>query len=520
MLRKNPPGAARRHRTTLALTGLLCVATLLPGRTITVDDDDPSADYSSIQPAIDAAVAGDLVSVAPGVYAENLNLKSGVSVIGAGADVTTVDAGARLHVALLLNCDATTLLQGFTLTNGQRVSGAGVYVLGGAPIIDSNRIVGNTAVRAFDFSEGGGILLQNTRAVVSNNLISNNSADFGAGIEVGSGASIITRNRITGNAATISGGGLHFYNSFGAAVNGNSILLNSTTGYGGGVGVFEGAPIISNNLITGNTAISTDPNYGAYGGGVHVFNSNARLINNTLADNKADVGGGVSFLAFGSRHPGLINNILYRNTGTTDSGGADLVVTEADILNNIFFANSLNDCGGVAAALCMDPTNLLQDPSLVDASRADYRLLAASPAIDSGVAAGAPTDDLRGQRRPLDGNGDRVAAVDRGAYEYDRDDIFGLRFSTATTLTWQPASGAALYHVYSGALSTLATRGTDTCRDADDLLDLSDLLFTETRSPLAGGGFAYVVTAVIGGTEQSPGFDSRGLERSLLSPCP
>jgi len=516
MLRKNAPGAARRHRTLVGLAGLLSVATLLPGRTITVDDDGP-ADYSGIQLAIDAAMAGDTVSVAPGLYAENLTLKCGVSVISAGADVTTVDGGARSYVALMQDCDAATLLQAFTLTNGRGASGAGVFVLGGAPIIDSNRIVGNTAIRTFDPGEGGGILLLNSRAVVSGNVISGNKADYGAGIEVVGGTPIIIRNQITGNAATISGGGLHFYSSSGAAVTGNSILLNSTTGYGGGVGVFLGAPIISNNLITGNTAISTDPLYDAYGGGVHVFDSNARLINNTLADNKADVGGGVSFLVFGSRHPGLINNILYSNTGTTESGGADLVVTEADILNNIFFANSLNDCGGVAAALCMDPTNFFQDPSFVDARRADYRLLPASPAIDSGAAAGAPTDDRRGQLRPLDGNGDRVAAVDRGAYEYDRDDIFGLRFSTAATLTWLPASGAASYHVYSGALATLAARGTDTCRDADDLLDLSDLLFTETRSPLAGGGFAYVV---IGGIEQSPGFDSRGLERSLLSPCP
>lgn len=44
--------------------------------------------------------------------------------------------------------------------------------------------------------------------------------------------------------------------------------------------------------------------------------------------------------------------------------------------------------------------------------------------------------------------------------------------------------------------------------------------FLTPSIPLPGEAFAYLVTAVIAAVEQSPGFDSGGLERALPAPCP
>ncbi len=48
----------------------------------------PSSAYSTIQGAIDAASSGDTIQVLAGSYEENLTLKSGVNVLGAGFETT------------------------------------------------------------------------------------------------------------------------------------------------------------------------------------------------------------------------------------------------------------------------------------------------------------------------------------------------------------------------------------------------------------------------------------------------
>ena len=58
------------------------------------------------------------------------------------------------------------------------------------------------------------------------------------------------------------------------------------------------------------------------------------------------------------------------------------------------------------------------DPLFVDTAAADFNLGEGSPAIDSGSTSGAPDVDFEGNSRPVDGNGDNVAAPDMGAYEY------------------------------------------------------------------------------------------------------
>lgn len=77
------------------LVGIIMLALLLTGvagaATITVNASG-GADYTRIQDAVNAGSNGDTIMVAAGVYNENVFVNKSVSLVGAGAEVTVVNA--------------------------------------------------------------------------------------------------------------------------------------------------------------------------------------------------------------------------------------------------------------------------------------------------------------------------------------------------------------------------------------------------------------------------------------------
>lgn len=107
----------------LATICLLCFSVVAIAKELHVPSE-----YKTIQSAIDAAFPMDTVKVAKGTYSENIVVKTGIKVIGARKDVTTITASSGDCIVKFDNASFRTELSGFTI-DGQGGNLEGIYAL-------------------------------------------------------------------------------------------------------------------------------------------------------------------------------------------------------------------------------------------------------------------------------------------------------------------------------------------------------------------------------------------------------
>jgi len=125
----------------LLLTLIIAGSLTLPLQAATITVADNGADYTSIQAAINAANNGNKILVSPGTYVENIDFNGKAitlrSASGDPAD-TIIDAGGSGSV---VTCDSgetsTTVLDGFTITNGSASYGGGMYNESSSPTVSN-----------------------------------------------------------------------------------------------------------------------------------------------------------------------------------------------------------------------------------------------------------------------------------------------------------------------------------------------------------------------------------------------
>jgi predicted outer membrane repeat protein len=307
--------------------------------------------------------------------------------------------------------------------NNRGVVGGAVYNLLGPVTITNSVFKNNVSTR-----EGGAIFTDGASGSESDAI---------------GGQILIQGSRFEGNKSVAGGGALYLWTYRGdqVIIKKSTIIGNSVTrggqfnlGRGGGIEFAGSTLTIENTTIANNTSP-------VQGGGVWV-NDNAAAVNitnTTISGNKAmeDTGGGL-LLNTSDRVPVRItNSTIANNLAVRDAGGIWTGGSNSDdvrVTNTLFVGNTatvtkqghsnftLADGGGnivqiipggsgpKVTANSRYVTDVKLGPLQQIGSALVHPLLTGSPAINSGVTAGAPTTDERGVTRDT--------RPDVGAFEF------------------------------------------------------------------------------------------------------
>jgi hypothetical protein len=296
--------------------GMMLVLGTANAGTIYVDDDNiagswngtPGKPYQYIQDGIDAAVDGDTVMVLDGVYTgtRNKNLDfngKAITVTSQNGPESTIIDCEESGRGVYFHSDEgpDSVLDGFTIRNGNDGCGGGIYCYRSAPTIRHNAILNSRASGG-----GAGICCYESSPIIIDNTVSGNTpAGYGFSFDLGGGGGIycygcsnttISSNIITDNAtcsvegeeagSSVMGDGGGIYCSGGSTtITGNTVIqsnggTHANGGNGGGICCL-GTTTVSGNTIQDNAAY--------WGGGIYCSGSTI-ILGNTIADNLASGG--------------------------------------------------------------------------------------------------------------------------------------------------------------------------------------------------------------------------------------
>jgi hypothetical protein len=455
-----------------ALPLLLALAITLPAlgqATIHVPADQPT-----IQGGIAAAANGDTVLVSPGTYHEHIDFQGKAITLTSvsGPAVTIIDGGASGPVVAFHSGELrSSVISGFTIRNGgaepqPSVAGAGgVYINAAAPTISNNIITANACHGVW--VSGGAALIEGNE--INQTTGANDYCTFsGSAIllissaSLGTGAQQVSNNVVLTNtieqnvtANYYDGGGIFLWKVENSVIESNIIRNNATTGQGGGIVAYNSdAMLIAQNLITGNSA-----GYGAGGISLTIPDSSQGPFRGFIQDNTfsgntisnpspSGVPGSQVYIDGNLAQYEFTNNIVIGNS----SWPAFMCGTTYDYLSLTPLVIDHNDIynpsGPGYGGNCPDQTNtygnIAADPLFNNAANGDYHLQASSAAIDTGNNSalqliandGFPlATDPDGKPRLQDATGKGYPIIDMGAYEYA-----GSQDAQATTVLLTPSA--------------------------------------------------------------------------------
>lgn len=293
-------------------------------------------DYPTIQSAINAAVNGDTVVVADGVYTGDGNrdidfLGKAITVKSEnGPENCVIDCNGtetEPHRAFCL--DTNSKIIGFTIIKGDAEEGGAIYCEHESPMVINCVLRNNSAQR-----EGGAIYCCNSNPTIINCVISDNLSKgsnwmFGGGGIYASSSNInVINSKINKNSASY-GGGINCQQYSNLTV--EACIINDNlaeaeggwgkdSGYGGGICCCEGSSLnIIDSTICNNIAKGGDS-----GGGGISFNGHLEtkliIADCIISDNLVEGG-------WNSRGGGIFCGMEYRDVST-------LLIVDCTINNN------------------------------------------------------------------------------------------------------------------------------------------------------------------------------------------
>ncbi len=336
--------------------------------------------FRTITKAVSRSMDGSIIRIGAGQYTNGLETfpltiqgKNGFQILGAGSDLTVLDAKLTNRVMKLLNNNGRVVIDGLMLTGGKAAGGGGLLVDTCGDVLISDCAVSNNQANAVT-PQGGGIWLTRSTVTISNCVVTMNTGvripngtAYGGGIDLDSGVLVCRDTILSSNRV-------------------------SDLGYGGGlrVGTLARA-VVRNCLVTTNSATS----------GHGIYNSGTLFCESvTIANNKGEGVANAGTLA-------ITNGLIWGN-GDDVTGTVTLAYCDIEDGDN----NGTNGC-------------ISDDPKFVNAPGGNYLMGPGSPAINRGIKMPWMTGskDLLGNPRV------QAGAVDIGAYEspIDAGTIFMIR---------------------------------------------------------------------------------------------
>ena len=269
-----------------------------------VVDVGGSGDHTAIQPALDAAAEGDTILVMPGTYigGENTGLDfAGTNVelrSTQGAATTIIDCednnSTRVFEFLSGDAGPSCVIEGFTLTRGDRYTGGLVYCWLSSPtFIDC---VFSDSYGTY----GGALYICESTASFTGCVFTGNTSDHGGGAQVELASPTFTNCEFTLNTSNGEAGGVDVIWEASPTFTGCTFSDNFATTYGGGIRCYDhSSPNVTDCDFTGNTALG-------HGGGAFCDStSSPTLTDCDFQSNTAGIGGGMSCV--GNSSPTVTN---------------------------------------------------------------------------------------------------------------------------------------------------------------------------------------------------------------------
>jgi predicted outer membrane repeat protein len=296
-------------------------------------------DFASIQSALNAASPTNIVMVSPGTYFENIFWPntSGIQLLSEGGQNNTIIDGGGSGSALYMShefgvIDTTTRINGFTITNGSSVNGAGIILVSwDSPMLEFLTFTNNNAS-----NNGGGLYIgEDCSPVLSQCLLESNTANQGGGLYLENSYDAVFENLLVrNNVAVAEGGGLWLAGNLSIS---NSIFQNNSAGAKGGAVRQAGDISYLMCEFSNNTA-----DWGGGGalyagvGGLHLFDS--QLIGNFTQ-------GSGGAIRFDNCHSTEIERVKISHN-TSGQGGAIYGYSTPVNLSKVEITNNTGSTGG------------------------------------------------------------------------------------------------------------------------------------------------------------------------------
>lgn len=287
-------------------------------------------DFETIQSAINAADNFDTILINQGTYIENLFIDKALTITSqylfsnnmSDIENTIIDGDSVTSVVHLVDVtNGLVNILGLTITNGigtmfqteeapmEFLHGGGLFINNCTNVVIKNSVVKGNYLLA-DHTNAGGIFCYNSNLMIDQCEIYDNEVHGFSFLGEGAGIQMMHSNVEIKNTA--------IYNN------------RSEGGYGlgGGIYSYNGNLTIENSTITSNINVES--------GGIHAWNTNLTINSSELSNNKSDFRtGGMIFISSDTSHSLNMNEVLFENNSTQNTGASLQLINAESTLSNI-----------------------------------------------------------------------------------------------------------------------------------------------------------------------------------------